>query len=238
MKIDVSLRSVVWQGKKIEYILTRKQVKNINIRVKPDGTINISAGKNVPLSFIDNLVIEKLQFIQAALDKYEKGKALKPTLKQYVNGESMMYMGDKKVLSIIQTDMQGVTIADDRIIIGVKNPDDFDNKQKVLNKWLLDREKELFGEICRTTYEMVQIPGLVYPVIKIRTMKSRWGSCHTVKGIITLNSTLIEKPIEAIEYVVLHEFAHFVHPDHSKQFYSYIERFMPDWKERKKKLKE
>ena len=67
-------------------------------------------------------------------------------------------------------------------------------------------------------------------------MTSRWGSCQTVKGIITLNSKLIEKPLRCIEYVVLHEFAHFIHPNHSKEFYDFVASLMPDWKERKIEL--
>lgn len=61
----------------------------------------------------------------------------------------------------------------------------------------------------------------------------RWGSCHTVKNIITLNSRLIEVPKEAVEYVVLHEFAHFLQPNHSRAFYAVVERYMPDWRERR-----
>lgn len=236
MKTDVTLRSVIWNGRQIEYILARKQVKNINIRVKDNGIINVSAGRRVPLSFVDDLVLQKAPFIVEALDKYARRAAMNPVPEKYVSGESIMFLGKRKTLSVVQTDMPGVTVSDDRIIIGVKDPKDQELRKKVLNKWLLEREKELYDELCRATYDILKIPGLEYPVIKIRTMKSRWGSCHTTKGVITLNSSLIEKPVEAIQYVVLHEFAHFVHPDHSRQFYSYIETYMPDWKERKAKL--
>ena len=75
-----------------------------------------------------------------------------------------------------------------------------------------------------------------YPELKIRYMTARWGSCQPQKGIITLNSQLIEKPRRCMEYVVLHEFAHFIHPNHSKDFYTLVESLMPDWKERKWEL--
>ena len=73
-----------------------------------------------------------------------------------------------------------------------------------------------------------------FPQIKIRDMKSRWGSCTPAKNSITLNKKLIHYPFEFIEYVVLHEFVHFIQPNHSQAFYHIIENYMPDYKERMK----
>ena len=70
------------------------------------------------------------------------------------------------------------------------------------------------------------------PTIKIREMKSRWGSCIPAKQQITLNKRLIHYPVEFIEYVVLHEFVHLIQPNHSKAFYHIIEYHMPDYKAR------
>jgi predicted metal-dependent hydrolase len=64
-------------------------------------------------------------------------------------------------------------------------------------------------------------------------MTSRWGSCQPKRGLITLNKRLLEVPRNCIEYVVMHEFVHFIHPNHSKQFYEFLSVLMPDWKERK-----
>ena len=95
---------------------------------------------------------------------------------------------------------------------------------------------EVFLTICKEIYPLFKPYGVKYPLIKIRSMKSRWGSCQPQKGIITLNSNMIAAPREAIEYVVLHEFAHFIHPNHSKDFYGLVEKLMPDWKQRKAML--
>ena len=67
-------------------------------------------------------------------------------------------------------------------------------------------------------------------------METRWGSCLAKKGIITLNKQLLEAPRNCIEYVVMHEFCHFIHQNHSKHFYDFLTILMPDWKERKKLL--
>ncbi|OQC39463.1 MAG: hypothetical protein BWX62_00816 [Bacteroidetes bacterium ADurb.Bin037] len=71
----------------------------------------------------------------------------------------------------------------------------------------------------------------------IRAMDTRWGSCSSATGRITLNLKLIYKPDECVEYVIVHELCHLIHPDHGKGFYTILERELPDWKARKKKLK-
>ena len=72
--------------------------------------------------------------------------------------------------------------------------------------------------------------------IRIHPMKSRWGSCNYIKGTLNFNLFLLDQPVECIEYVVMHEFAHFVQPDHSSAFHALMTVLMPDWKERKARL--
>lgn len=75
------------------------------------------------------------------------------------------------------------------------------------------------------------------PVLKVREMTSRWGVCHVGKRTIVLNTRLAEKPAAAIEYVVLHEYVHFLHPNHQQGFHAEMARLMPDYKERRKLLR-
>lgn len=91
----------------------------------------------------------------------------------------------------------------------------------------------IFKEVLSEIYPVFQKYGVTVPTLRIRNMETRWGSCLAKKGIITLNKRLLEAPRNCIEYVVMHELCHFVHPNHSKQFYSFLAMLMPDWKERK-----
>jgi predicted metal-dependent hydrolase len=86
-------------------------------------------------------------------------------------------------------------------------------------------------------YPIVETFGVRMPSVTVRSMKTRWGSCSVQRGSIRLNSHLRFAPPESIDYVVLHELAHFLYPNHSKDFYGFIERYMPDWKQRKELLK-
>lgn len=122
------------------------------------------------------------------------------------------------------------------LFLNVKNTTDFSKKQQLVTRYL-DRQCEaIFGEVLDQAYPSFQKYGVAKPQLRIRSMDTRWGSCLPKKLIITLNKQLLEAPRNCIEYVVVHELCHLVHPNHSKQFYTFLTMFMPDWKERKTEL--
>lgn len=86
-------------------------------------------------------------------------------------------------------------------------------------------------------YPAVAAYGVPMPHVTVRRMRSRYGSCSVGRGRITLAAILLEVPRECAEYVVLHELTHFLYPNHGKEFYRFIERHMPDWKQRERTLK-
>ncbi len=93
-------------------------------------------------------------------------------------------------------------------------------------------------ESCRRIYPYFQAKGVKEPTIKFRNMVSCWGNCRAERGILTFNKNLCFAPKECIDYVVMHEFTHFLQPNHSKAFYEELEKICPDWKQCRKKLKE
>ena len=194
------VRQVVCGGGEITYTLTRKSVKNVNMRIREDGTVSVSAGRRVPLAFIDGWVREKQAFIRRAQAKYEKRK------KQEDTEDGQQKEGRLK---------KGESLSEVQMLV-------FQNMvDSVYIKF-----RECFGE---------RIP---YPKVKLRYMTSRWGSCRPDMGKITLNSRLAGAPQGCLEYVVVHEFAHFIEANHSKAFWDVVEIFLPDWKMRRKRLRE
>ena len=102
-----------------------------------------------------------------------------------------------------------------------------------------DKElKELIIGLCREVFPYFEKRGVEFPAIKFRKMVSQWGNCHPTKGVLTFNTNLVYAPIECIKYVVMHEFTHFLQANHSPLFYAELEAICPDYKERRKKLKE
>lgn len=169
----------------IQYDLQYKNVKNINLRIKPDGSINVSANKKVPKKVIDDFIISKVDFILRALEKYE-------TRRQ--SGRKQYYTEDDV--------------------------------------------KKLILELCKKFYPYYRKLRIDYPEIKFKKMVSCWGHCNTQKKALTFSTNLMYAPAECIEYVVWHEFTHFLQPNHSRKFYDELTRVCPKWKDSRKKLRE
>ena len=99
-----------------------------------------------------------------------------------------------------------------------------------------DECRKILAEVVAEAYPTFERMGIAFPRVYVRRMKSQWGSCSPMTGRIGLNRSLAGKPRECIEYVIYHEFCHFIHPDHSKRFWELLTSVLPDWKERRAKL--
>ena len=151
-----------------------------------------------------------------------------------MDGESFRILGHDRRLKVIEGKKNKVEHDESYITLTVKDANDFTLKMKLMDRWLMSICKDTIQSLCDAIYPKFQKYGVLYPTIRYRNMVSRWGSCQPKRGILTFNYALVEAPISCVEYVVVHEFTHFLHPDHSKKFYQQLAMFMPDWKDRKK----
>jgi len=213
----------------IRYILNRKRVKNINFRVKEDGILYVSANRRVPLSEIEKLIVEKSAFYFNALEK------IKSRPQKTASG-FIYILGKKREIKVYPSSAEKYELSENTLSLYLKNPKDEASKDKLLKNFLFSYAQSIFGQICQRAYLSFIKYNLPYPAIKIKDLKSRWGVCHIKKNEITLNLKLIFCPEECIEYVVFHEFSHFLYPNHSKDFHAFLGKLMPDYKERKKLL--
>lgn len=226
------LRVVSTKDNDIKYTLTYKKVKNINLRIKFDGSVLVSAPQYVDVFRIDEFVRSKGEYVLSAIEKFKKSQSFKPSPKKYVSGESFKILGKDLRLKVIISNEEEVY--SDGVFIYLKvRSDDFSRKQNLMNKWISKQTIEIYNEIAHEVYKKFEKYGVSFPQIKIRKMTTKWGSCQPVREIITLNSRLIEVTRSCIEYVITHEFCHFIQPNHSKDFYSLLHVMMPDWKQRK-----
>lgn len=239
MRPNVERRTVFCENGDISYLLTRKPVKNINLRIKPDGTVSVSADRHVPVKWIDGFIVEKQKFILEALARYEKKRDLaQEGPRRYEDGEKFSLLGRSLELKVIESREEAAYTDGVYLFLHVKDKDNFRRKEMMISKWFRQCQEEVFGELIDDMYMRLRKYGVPYPEWKIRNMKSMWGSCRPEKGVITLNSRLIAASRNCIEYVVLHEFAHFLYPNHSRQFWNFVAGIMPDWKERRRELRD
>ena len=236
MQEDITLRAIQIDEKTLMYSLERKEVKNINLHVRKNGSVYVSANMAVPAEKIDAFLVSKAGFILNAQKKFALQEQYKPQPKQYISGETFYLQGRALRLKVIQASKDQLYSDGVHLFLEVKDPQDFSKKERMVMRFFDRQCKEVFGEIVEELYPVFQKYGVTVPSLRIRSMDTRWGSCLPKKGVITLNKRLLEAPRNCIEYVVMHEFCHFIHPNHSKHFYAFLSMLMPDWRERKKVL--
>lgn len=230
------LRTVEADGNAISYTLERKPVKNINLRIRADQSVYVSAPKDVAAKMVDAFVVEKSAYILRALKKFKDRNRESTLENNFVNGETVKFLGRNLRLKVKNASRSKVESDESYVTLYVKDVQDADLKKRVLETWLRKKCKDEITAICKKVYPQVKKYGVAFPEIQLREMVSRWGSCSPKKGFMTFNTALIAMPVSCIEYVVTHEFTHFLYPNHSKKFYQQLATFMPDWEERKKRL--
>lgn len=222
----------------ITYILTRKNVKNINLRVKPDLSVHVSAHPKVPKAEIDRFVAANEAFILSALDKWKTNPVSEQEVQNWEDGTVFYLLGRSVTLHFRQGEKADVLFDGSTLCFTMPDAANPEARKKKTEKWLENFTRETFTQVCIRMYNQFAAYNLPFPTLKIRRMKSRWGSCHPVKKVITLNSLLIERPEACIAYVAVHELAHLVQANHSAQFYAVVESVMPDWKTYRKMLRQ
>ena len=169
----------------VRYEFKRKRVQNINLRVRADGSVAVSAPLGAPLAQVDAFVAGRARWIEAA------------RVRALARGEE-----EQRPCSVSREDALA-----------------------------------LFTQVSDAVFPLfAQVLNGQRPVLKVRQMKTRWGVCVPAKRQITFSLRLAEKPRAAVEYVVLHEYAHFVRADHSPAFWAVVARYMPDYKARRRLL--
>ena len=235
---QIQKRTICAEGKQIPYELERKNVKYLNLHVRRDGTVYVSANRLVPVEQVDAFLESKIGFILNARKRFAEQAQYRPQPKQYVSGETFYIQGRGLRLQVVQAAKDQISSDGVHLYLQVRDPMDFEKKKRMVSRFIDQQCRQVFGEIVAEVYPIFQKYGVAMPTLRIRDMETRWGSCLAKKGVITLNKRLLEAPRHCIEYVVTHEFCHFIHPNHSKQYYAFLTMLMPDWRERKKVLDE
>jgi len=209
--------------------IVRKNIKNINITIRSNGEVLVSAPRRVSKRYLDELIAKKIPWIKKKLD-YFKGRKSLAVKKSYDDGEKIYYLGEEFILKVVECSEERVWLEDGFLWLAVRSESDIAAKERLVDSWYLSKAKKLFEELVKKYQKIVKRD---IKIVRIKKMKTRWGSCNHSKGYINLNLYLIQRDIKEIEYVVLHELAHLIYPNHSKEFYNYIASIMPDWKERR-----
>lgn len=227
------LKTIMIDGERVEYTLERKRVKNINLRIKPDGSIFVTAARGVPMAAIERMMLENAPYIVA---HREKATARMERLRDCADGRAVRLFGAVCPVEVRAGAKNAVEYSAGRVVISLRDVQDDELRQKTLDKWLRAQCVAAVTACCERVYPAFAARGVKWPEIRFRRMTSRWGSCQPTRGVLTFNTGLVHADAQCIEYVVAHEFCHFLHPDHSPAFHAELAALIPDWRERKKRL--
>lgn len=221
-------------GYAFSYEWSRKAVKNFNLRVRPDGSVAVSSPTRVTQAQIEAFLLEHLDFIKKAREKMaQHHPAAICTLEE---GETLSIFGKTHTVCLLNAEKHIAYVENGKLFLAL--PDTGDARARIRLFWRFATEQ--------VTHEMQALTekyapcflaaGAPPPQIALRRMKSRWGACYHKQGRITYNTNLIFMPPACLAYVVCHELAHFRHPDHSREFYAWLSRVLPDHKAMRKYL--
>lgn len=233
--LSISVRTVATPCGEITYTFERKKVKNINLRVKHNGNVYVSAPKRVPVETADEFVISRSSMIQQAITSFAARELIKERQKS-LSDDKTVILGNEYSIVTVADRREYAEKTDDSIVIHMKNTADSQRKINIYTSWLKKYTEEVFLAVMHDVHTKFVPLGIDFPQLKIRSMTARWGSCHTRRKMIVLNRRMIEAPLNCISHVVTHEFCHFIHPDHSRQFYALLDKMCPTWREDKKLL--
>ena len=198
-------------------LVVKKNNKNSYIKIKDDLTIYVTTNYLTTKGEVKRMLDNEKDFLKRSLSRARK---------KMEKDELFYYLGQK--YDIILVPFENTEVYDDKIYV---------KDMKALDKWLKKEMKRIFSERLEYNYNLFD-EDIPFPKLKIRSMKTRWGVCNKRDNSITLNSKLIRYSIHEIDYVIIHELSHFVHFDHSKEFWETVRMYMPDYKKSVLILKE
>ena len=215
----------------MQIIVARKKIKNSNLKVRPNFTVELSVPESASQEYIDSFLEKKKDWIEKQI-QFFKDNLTNETEKKYISGESVKYLGKNYRLKVHKGKEKYVKFMRGYIHLYCLENSDLEAKKELLQNWLKERAKDKIMTIANKYLDKLE----ERPHIKFRDMKTRWGSCNSEKKRIIFNWKLIEKSPYGIEYVVVHELVHLKYNNHSKSFFKYLSVKLPDWEKRRESL--
>lgn len=222
-----------FEGQPVE-ILRKSFQRTISLRVRPSGLLRVTCGRSVPMKTIQQFLLLNRQFIEKALHEIKKVKARHPR-PEFLSGEKLLFLGEERTLEVIWgwTSRPKLEFLETSIELKSALASSREQRQKAIAKGY---EAQARLHLKERMDFWSQRMGLKPTRVSFRRQRTRWGSCSS-DGSISLNWKLIAASTEVIDYVIIHELAHLVHPNHSQKFWRLVEEFCPDHRTHKKWLR-
>ena len=208
----------------------RRKMKNIYLKVEKNADVVVSAPPRTPSYIIKKLVQENIDEI-----KLRRANILKNghTVKNYVTGEKHYVFGKELTLEVRLGDKNKVTISTDKLILSVK--DKYQDREQIVTREL---RKVVYNKCLEFLSKYEKIMNVHAEQLRIKKMKTRWGTCNIEAKRIWINYELVKYPVECLEHTIVHELTHLLETNHTPKFYTLLEKYYPNYRENDKLIKE
>ena len=213
--------------------IIKKDIKNLHLAVlPPNGKVRVSAPLRLSDESIELFVRTKLSWIRKQQEKF----ALQPrqSQRQFVSGETLYVWGKPYYLQVVYSYKgNSLELSGDKAVLTVRKESTVKQRESYVNEWYRELLKV---EIQKLLPKWERITNLYCSDWQTKYMTTKWGTCNTETGKVWFNLQLAKKPVECLEYVIMHELAHLKVKTHNDEFVSILDKYMPYWREIKKQL--
>lgn len=229
--VDLEAR---WGSRRMPFRLRRAEVKRLRIVVDPEGNIAVTA----PLRATDEAVVARVSrrgdWIQRQQERFARWRPRTP-VRQYLSGETHLFLGDQLRLQIEPGSAKGVEKLDKRLVVGLGQAKSRSLARELVQAWYTTQARSVLRDRWHLQSRIWARYGVQASRVIVRPLSNRWGSMTPAASLV-LNTDLVRASPQLIDYVIAHEMAHVLHPDHGKAWRALLGRVMPDWETRKSRL--
>lgn len=218
----------------IKIDVVRKDIKNIHLAVyPPTGRVRIAAPIRVNEDAIRLFAVSKLGWIRRHQRKFEGQERLSP--REYKNRESHYFQGKRYLLNVIEAEAPPKVVLRSKTYMDlyVRPETPIAKRHEIMNEWNRDQLKKQIPALIEKWEKRLDITLKDW---RVKLMKTKWGSCSRECGRIWINLELAKKPIHCLEYIIVHEMVHLVERHHNDRFLTYMDSYLPNWKQIKTEL--
>lgn len=211
----------------IKIEVEQKDIKNIHLSVyPPNGVVRISAPNRMDIDTIRVFALNKLKWIKKQQKTFENQE--RETPREYLTKESHYFLGQRYLLNVIEHNHPPkVVLKHNTIELFVRPHTSEEKRQEIIEEWYRSELKRMTPKLITKWEKVIGVQSNEFGIKKMRT---KWGTCNIKAKRIWLNLELAKKPLECIEFIVVHELVHLLERTHNEVFVSYMNEFMPKWR--------
>ena len=215
--------------------VTKKDIKNIHLTVHPPtGVVRVSAPLHTDTQIVKAFALTKLEWIKRHHQRL--ANQARESQRELINRESISVWGQRYLIKIDSFDSgDRVELAGKHLILRVRESEHTQAKTRILERWYREQLRQKANKFISQWESHFSV---TVQKLYIQRMKTKWGSCSPAFKTIRLNTELVHKDTEALEFVIVHELIHFIEPKHNDKFYRLLDNALPKWKSIRQKLNE